>query len=107
MKTGDVVFIGPDCSVQFTGDRALIMRLRSIGEVDPYNGWVWVAGYVLDARGLATAKRELYVIRAGLRVASTTEAVSNPGRKERVRVSCVLPRQPSTVTAPASSSWPP
>ena len=85
MKAGDVVFIGPDCSVQFTGDRALIIRLGSIGEVDPYNGWVWVAGYVLDARGLATAKRELYVIKAGLRVASPTKVVSNPGRQERVR----------------------
>ncbi|MET8043388.1 hypothetical protein ABZU25_21305 [Micromonospora sp. NPDC005215] len=84
MKAGDVVFIGPDCSVQFTGDRALMMRVASIGEADPYNGWVWVAGYVLDARGMATAKRELYVIKARLRVAPAPVAVSNPGRKERV-----------------------
>ncbi|MBQ1017337.1 hypothetical protein KBX71_05585 [Micromonospora sp. D93] len=83
VKAGDVVFIGPDCSVQFTGDRALMMRLGSIGEVDPYNGWVWVSGYVLDARGLATAKRELYVIKAGLRVAPAPTVVSKPGPKER------------------------
>ncbi|MEU7753860.1 hypothetical protein [Micromonospora sp. NPDC049171] len=89
MKAGDVVFIGPDCSVQFTGDRALIMRVASIGEVDPYNGWVWVAGYVLDARGIATAKRELYVVRAGLRVAPTPAVVSKPGRGDRVtRTGC-------------------
>lgn len=83
MKAGDVVFIGPDCSVQFTGARALVMRLGSIGEVDPYNGWVWVSGYVLDARGLATAKRDLYVIRAGLRVASVPRMVSKSGPNER------------------------
>ncbi|MGC4810797.1 hypothetical protein ACLQ29_09745 [Micromonospora sp. DT228] len=69
VKAGDVVFVGPDCSVQFTGDRALLMRLMSIGEDDPYNGWVWIAGYMLDARGMATAKRELYVIKSGLRSA--------------------------------------
>ncbi|MCX5070119.1 hypothetical protein OOJ91_30160 [Micromonospora lupini] len=83
MRVGDVVFIGLDCSVQFTGDRSLIMRVASIGEVDPYNGWVWVAGYVLDARGTATAKRELYVIKAGLRVAPARTVVNKPGHKER------------------------
>ncbi|MEU7585544.1 hypothetical protein AB0A95_04505 [Micromonospora sp. NPDC049230] len=46
VKAGDVVFVGPDCSVQFTGDRALLMRVVSIGEDDPYNDWVWITGYV-------------------------------------------------------------
>ncbi|MGC5286582.1 hypothetical protein [Micromonospora sp. DT231] len=84
VKAGDVVFVGPDCSVQFTGDRALLMRVMSIGEDDPYNGWVWIAGYVLDARGMATAKRELYVIESGLRSAPAPAAIGKPGRKERV-----------------------
>lgn len=59
---------GAACSVQFSGDRALILRLVSVGETDPYNDWIWLTGYVLDAKGLATAKRDLYVLGAGLRV---------------------------------------
>ncbi|MEU1587613.1 hypothetical protein [Micromonospora sp. NPDC005710] len=68
MKPGDVVLIGAACSVQFSGDRALMLRLMSIGEADPYNDWIWLTGYVLNERGTALAKRELYVLRAGLRI---------------------------------------
>ncbi|MDG4759004.1 hypothetical protein [Micromonospora sp. WMMD710] len=85
MKVGDVVFIGPDCSVQFTGHRALLLRVGSIGAVDPYNGWVWITGYVLDARGMATAKRELYVINGGVRVAPEPTAVRLGRRRGRGR----------------------
>ncbi|MET8041081.1 hypothetical protein ABZU25_09450 [Micromonospora sp. NPDC005215] len=84
MKAGDVVFIGPDCSVQFTGDRTLLMRVVSLGEDDPYNDWVWITGYVLDAQGMATAKRELYVIKSGLRSSPAPMVIGKPGRKERV-----------------------
>ncbi|MFI6782990.1 hypothetical protein [Micromonospora sp. NPDC050276] len=84
VKPGDVVFIGRACSVQFTGDRALLIRLVSLGEVDPYNGWTWLTGYVLDARGMAKDKRELYVMRAGLRVAPAPAVVGKQGRRRRV-----------------------
>ncbi|WP_406075513.1 hypothetical protein [Micromonospora sp. NBC_01638] len=84
MKPGDVVFVGPACSVQFTGDRTLLVRLVSLGEVDPYNGWLWVTGYVLDARGMAKDKRELYVRKAGLRVAPAPVVVGKPMRQRRV-----------------------
>lgn len=80
------MFVGPACSVQFTGDRALLMRLVSLGEVDPYNGWTWLTGYVLDARGLAREKRELYVMKAGLRVAPAPVVVGKPGQGKRVNV---------------------
>ncbi|TNH27277.1 hypothetical protein FHG89_18330 [Micromonospora orduensis] len=86
VKPGDVVFIGPACSVQFTGDRALLMRLVSLGEVDPYNGWTWVTGYVLDARGMAKEKRELYIVKAGLRVAPAPVVVRKSARRKRVGV---------------------
>ncbi|MEU7588120.1 hypothetical protein AB0A95_17685 [Micromonospora sp. NPDC049230] len=39
---------------------------------------------MLDAKGLATAKRELYVIKSGLRSASAPVVIGKPGRKERV-----------------------
>jgi hypothetical protein len=85
LRPGDVVLIGAACSVQFAGDRALRLRVVSVGEVDPYNGWLWITGYVLDARGLARAKRELYVLRSGLRVQRrTAPAVGVRGGPVRV-----------------------
>ncbi|MEU7587372.1 hypothetical protein AB0A95_13835 [Micromonospora sp. NPDC049230] len=46
VKPGDIVLIGAACSVQFSGDRALRLRLVSVGETDPYNDWIWLTGYV-------------------------------------------------------------
>ncbi|MET7376458.1 hypothetical protein [Micromonospora arida] len=66
LNSGDVVLIGSACSVQFSGERALRLRLASVGTVDPYDGWLWLTGYVLDAKGRATDKREVYVQRAGI-----------------------------------------
>ncbi|WP_405430472.1 hypothetical protein [Micromonospora sp. NBC_00617] len=66
LNPGDLLVIGPACSVQFTGDRILRVRLVSIGVVDPYHDWLWLTGYVLDVKGNAIAKRELYVQRAGI-----------------------------------------
>ncbi|MCX5117174.1 hypothetical protein OG992_08270 [Micromonospora sp. NBC_00362] len=86
MKAGDVVLIGAACSVQFSGDRALMLRLVSIGETDPYNDWIWITGYVLDTKGLATAKRELYVLRAGLRIRRRTAPASAQPRRSGSRV---------------------
>ncbi|WP_433535367.1 hypothetical protein ACQPZK_25450 [Micromonospora sp. CA-249363] len=81
-KAGDVVLIGPECSVQFSGDRALRVRLVSIGALDPYHGWVWVTGYILDAKGMATDKREVYVRSAGIMACSPSSfSVRRAGRK--------------------------
>lgn len=60
------------------------MRVVSIGGDDPYNGWVWITGYVLDVRGMAKAKRELYVMKSGLRSAPASVVVGKPGRQKRV-----------------------
>ncbi|MBM0276044.1 hypothetical protein [Micromonospora tarensis] len=80
-RPGDVVLVGAACSVQFTGERELTLRVVSVGEVDPYTDWMWITGYVLDVRGLAKAKRELYVMRAGLRIQRrTAPAVGQPRR---------------------------
>ncbi|MEU8082936.1 hypothetical protein AB0B57_04885 [Micromonospora sp. NPDC049101] len=86
MKAGDVVLIGAACSVQFSGDRALMLRLVSVGETDPYNDWIWVTGYVLDAKGLATTRRELYVLRAGLVVQRGTAPAGVQPRRSGSRV---------------------
>ncbi|MFG1840503.1 hypothetical protein ACGFH8_19030 [Micromonospora sp. NPDC049175] len=86
MKSGDVVLIGAACSVQFSRDRALMLRLVSIGETDPYNDWIWITGYVLDTKGLATAKRDLYVLRAGLRMQRRSAPAGVQPRRSGSRV---------------------
>ncbi|MET8086957.1 hypothetical protein [Micromonospora sp. NPDC005237] len=80
LKPGDLLLIGAACSVQFSGDRELRLRLVSVDARPTYHGWVWLTGYVLDDRGLAVDKRELYVQRAGLRVLC---AAPVPGRSVR------------------------
>ncbi|MGV9215514.1 hypothetical protein ACTFTM_26970 [Micromonospora sp. RB23] len=73
LKSGDLLLIGAACSVQFSGDRALRLRLVSVDPRPTYDGWVWLTGYVLSDRGLAVDKREVYVRRAGLRVLRATD----------------------------------
>ena len=67
-KPGDLLLIGAEASVQFGGDRALRLRLASVDQAPTYHGWVWLTGYVLNDKGLATDKREVYVQRAGVLV---------------------------------------
>ncbi|MEW2145519.1 hypothetical protein AB0869_22160 [Micromonospora vinacea] len=81
-NSGDVVLIGSACSVQFSGERALRLRLVSVGGVDPYDGWVWLTGYVLDAKGTATDKREVYVQRAGIVVEQKRPGAPKVGRSD-------------------------
>ncbi|MEV5764734.1 hypothetical protein AB0L34_09175 [Micromonospora sp. NPDC052213] len=63
---GDLLVVDGRASVQFAGDRALTFRVVSVSDQPTYAGWIWLTGYVLDRRGNATAKREIYVQLAGL-----------------------------------------
>ncbi|WBB52582.1 hypothetical protein [Verrucosispora sp. WMMD573] len=67
---GDLLRIDGRASVQFAGGRALTLRVVSVSERHAYDGWIWLTGYVIDGRGNAIAKREVYVQLAGLRPAS-------------------------------------
>ncbi|MCX5067345.1 hypothetical protein OOJ91_16000 [Micromonospora lupini] len=80
LKPGDLLLIGEGCSVQFSGERALRLRLVSVDTRPTYDGWVWLTGYVLSDKDLAVDKREVYVRRAGLRVLRTAPA---PARRAR------------------------
>jgi hypothetical protein len=90
LTAGTVLHIGRECSVQFAGTRALRLRLVSVDDKPTYPGWVWLTGYVLDARGDATAKREVYVQRAGIRVLAAQPAAAvvrpRPRRAASARV---------------------
>jgi hypothetical protein len=63
---GDLIVIDGRASVQFAGERALTFRVVSVSTQPTYEGWVWLTGYVLDRRGDATARREIFVQLAGL-----------------------------------------
>ncbi|MEU1394590.1 hypothetical protein ABZ403_00605 [Micromonospora zamorensis] len=82
---GDLLVIDGRASVQFTGDRALTFRVVSVCDRPTYEGWVWLTGYVLNRRGNATTKREIYVQLAGLRPALALAAPTRRGQGLHLR----------------------
>ncbi|MFY1673368.1 hypothetical protein ACN27G_25955 [Plantactinospora sp. WMMB334] len=66
-RVGDLVRIDGRASVQFAGDRALLLRVLRVDRRPTYYGWCWLTGYVLNRNGEATERREVYVQVAGLR----------------------------------------
>ena len=64
-----MVLIGAAASVQFAGDRALVLRVITVHNWTTYRGWIWLTGYVLDRRGPATDKRTIFVQLNGLHLA--------------------------------------
>ncbi|MEU4645086.1 hypothetical protein [Micromonospora sp. NPDC023814] len=63
---GDLLVVDGRASVQFAGERALTFRVVSVSDQPTYAGWIWLTGYVLNRRGEAIDKREIYVQLAGL-----------------------------------------
>ena len=82
-KVGDVVHIAGRASVQFAGDRSLILRVTAVCRKPTYRGWCWLTGYVLDRHGDAVERREVFVQRAGLRLMSSRDR--RPGHQGTVR----------------------
>ncbi|WP_431882397.1 hypothetical protein [Micromonospora gifhornensis] len=78
---GDLLLIDGRASVQFAGDRALTLRVVSISDRQTYDGWIWLTGYVIDRRGNATTKREIYVQLSGLRRTSERAAPRQANRR--------------------------
>lgn len=73
-QPGDLLRVDGRASVQFAGDRALTFRVVSVCPKPTYTGWVWLTGYVIDRRGQAIDRREIFVQLAGLRPATSTPA---------------------------------
>jgi hypothetical protein len=73
-KPGDVLHVGNDASVQFSGDRSLLFRVIKVCDRPTYEGWVWLTGYAIDRAGNAVDRREIYVQRAGLRLINAASA---------------------------------
>ncbi|MGN9810065.1 hypothetical protein ACTMSW_11990 [Micromonospora sp. BQ11] len=65
-RAGDLILLTRAASPQFV--RPLTVRvIREIADRHPYEGWAWIDGYELSARGEAVRRRELYILRAGVR----------------------------------------
>ncbi|MFG1649642.1 hypothetical protein ACGFIE_06920 [Micromonospora sp. NPDC049275] len=79
----DLLVIDGQASVQFAGDRAMTFRVVSVSDQPTYQGWVWLTGYVVNRRGDATAKREIFVQLAGLRSAGASTSPPQGGRIPR------------------------
>ncbi|MGY0007229.1 hypothetical protein [Micromonospora sp. I033] len=76
-EPGDLLRIDGRASVQFAGDRALTFRVVAVCPRPTYTGWVWLTGYVLDRRGQAVDRREVFVQLAGVRRAASAPAPSS------------------------------
>ncbi len=79
-QPGDLLLVDGRASVQFGGDRGLTLRVVSVGPEVPHTGWIWLTGYVLNRRGTATAKRDIFVQTTGLRRAGEPMQVRRPGQ---------------------------
>jgi len=61
LAAGDLILVDGRASVQFAGRRRIIMRILSVSTKPTYHGWAWITGYVLDQRGDAVERREIFV----------------------------------------------
>ncbi|MEV1319799.1 hypothetical protein AB0J14_27390 [Micromonospora arborensis] len=67
LRAGDVVLLTAAASVQFT--KPIVVRvIRELPDRYTYDGWLWLDVYELDTKGLAVARRELFVMREGVQV---------------------------------------
>jgi hypothetical protein len=69
---GQVVYVGAAASVQFAGRAGFAFRVISVDPKPTYDGWCWLAGYVLKD-GEAVDRRSIYVRFAGLGDAVPTQ----------------------------------
>jgi hypothetical protein len=67
VKAGDVLHLTRAASPQFV--RPIFFRfIRIRTDLPTYEGWAWIDGYHLNHKGDAVARRELYVLKAGVRL---------------------------------------
>ncbi|MEV2241717.1 hypothetical protein [Micromonospora sp. NPDC049891] len=64
-RPGELFLLTRAASPQFV--RPIMVRvIRHRTDLTTYDGWTWIECYQLDARGDALARRELFVMPAGL-----------------------------------------
>ncbi|GLY24847.1 hypothetical protein Misp04_45790 [Micromonospora sp. NBRC 101691] len=65
LRAGDLMEVTREASVQFV--RPFLFRVIRVLDLVTYDGWVWLDGYQLNAKGDAVARRAIFVQPAGLR----------------------------------------
>ncbi|MFC4017182.1 hypothetical protein ACFOW4_04380 [Micromonospora sp. GCM10011542] len=66
IQCGDVLHLTREASPQFA--RAITVRvIRALADRHTYQGWLWIECYELAPHGEAVARRELYLMAAGVR----------------------------------------
>jgi hypothetical protein len=83
-KPGEVLKVDGRASVQFGGDRRLVLRVTSVSDKPTYDGWAWITGCVLNRRGEAVERRELFVQLDGLQLAEVPPPTTRSVRGRRV-----------------------
>ncbi len=64
--------------------RPLTVRIiRELTDRHPPYGWTWIEGYELNPKGVALAKRELFVLREGVRWLVAAPPASGPSTARR------------------------
>jgi len=67
VRPGDVVYVGPAASPQFTAGNGFQFRvIRTHDWNTSWEGWAWLDGYQLNAAGDAVERRSIYVDLMGL-----------------------------------------
>ncbi|WP_433653671.1 hypothetical protein ACQP2C_31325 [Micromonospora zamorensis] len=67
LRAGDVIRLTTAASVQFL--KPIVVRvIRELPDRYTYDGWLWLDAYELGRKGEAVARRELFVMRAGVQV---------------------------------------
>lgn len=105
---GATLWIGKAASVQFAGDRAIMLRVTSLPGWVTYDGWMWLSGYVINAQGEAEDKRNVFVQRSGLRAINPPKPKPIPRRAKRGTAPKdtvgpgILPPRPRPLVVPAA-----
>ncbi|MFJ6198839.1 hypothetical protein [Micromonospora sp. NPDC092111] len=81
-RAGDLVQVTRAASVQFINP--IMFRVIRVLDWITYDGWIWLDGYQLDAKGEAVARRSIFVQPAGLVVQRRTAPVP-VGQQRRSR----------------------
>ncbi|MEV1332011.1 hypothetical protein AB0J20_20825 [Micromonospora costi] len=84
-KSGDLVHVTRAASVQFIKPIMFrVIRVLDDWTRTTYDGWCWLDGYELDARGDAVARRSIFVQPAKLQIGHPAPTPRRPMRSAAI-----------------------
>lgn len=91
-RSGDILCVTRTASVQFA--EPLYFRVIRVHDWPTYDGWVWLDGYELNARGDAIERRSIFVQVDGLRQIEAAPSGQPPRARSVPGVPGVVVRGP-------------